>query len=139
MKAAYKKAFEESFVDDYEDWRSALHDANGSILAIGEKHPRKKLKLYQYDEFCRLAKGVIDERMDAMDWDRIIQDEVRLARHKKGKRDQLSARAKVQINKMESEVLFACFERAILERIGPRMYKMYKHEIEQLKKCKVVL
>lgn len=139
LKVAYKDAFEESFVDNYGGWRDTMDDVNDSLAAIGEIHKRKKLEPYQYDEFCCLAKLVIEKHIDAMDWDRIIQDELRLVRFKKGKRNQLAARANMTTDKMGTEVWFACFEKAILERVGPRLYRMYKDEIEQLKKCSITL
>lgn len=141
LKAAYKSAFEESFVDNYGAWSATMKDVNMSIMAIAENHKRKKIEPYKYDDFCCLVKMIIGEKMDSIDWDHIINDEVGLVLFKKRKVDnsQMVIRAHALIDKIESDVLFTCFERAIKERIGNRLYGMYKSEIVDLRKCDITL
>jgi hypothetical protein len=117
-----------------------MKDVNNCIVEIARDHKRKKIEPYKYDEFCCLVKSVIEEKMDAMDWDHIISDEVDLVRSKKKKdHAQMAIRANAYIDKMESDVLFTCFERSIKERIGTRLYSAHKGEITQFRKCNITL
>lgn len=141
LKTAYKKAFEESFVDNFDGWGMALCDVNTSIVAIGKLH-RKKCKLYSYDEFCCLAKLTIDERLDSVDWDKMICHEefrIRSSRTKIKHDRQTTAKASRHIAVMETEILFMCFEKAMLNSIGPALYKKYKSEIEQFKEEEIIM
>lgn len=140
LKTAYKSAFEESFVDNYSGWSSTMEDINSSLSAIAKNHKRKKIELFKYDEFCCLAKTVIEEKIDSMDWDMIIQDEVSLSKlnGRRSNRAQTAVRANIIIDRMESEILFRTFERAMRSRIGPKLYSKYRSEIEQHKKLDLV-
>lgn len=140
LKAAYKSAFEESFVDNYAAWSGTMRDVNSMIMSIAEDHKRKKVEPYKYDEFCCLVKLVIEQKLDSMDWDHIINDEIELVLFKrKGDQKQMGARAHALMDKMESDVLFTCFERSIKERIGTRLYSMHKSEIVKFRQCDITL
>lgn len=141
LKAVYKKAFEESFVDNFDGWERTLGDVNASTAAICKSH-RKKCKAYSYDEFCCLAKVVIDELLEKMDWTAMMRQEearVKSARSKSAYDRQTRTLVKRQFAVMETEILFTCFERAIHKIIGPKLYKLYKSEIEQFKEEEVVI
>ena len=138
LMAAYKQAFEESFVDNTKGWQSTLDDINRSVAAIGKKH-KKKFKPYSYDDFCCLAKLIIDERLERTDWDKIIRDEeVRSATEKAPER-QRDRRIRRHMALLEREILFQCFEQAMMNAIGKRLYKKFKAEIEQFKEDEVTI
>lgn len=135
LKTTYKKAFEDSFVDNFDGWRDTLKDVNLSIEAIA-KGRRRKCPCYTYDDFCVLAKSIIYQRLESLDWDEMVA--TLAARMTKGKAGYV-AQVRREIAIMETEMLFACFEKAILNSVGPRLYRLYKHEIEQFKVEEVVL
>jgi len=136
LRTAYKKAFEESFVDNFNGWEQTLSDVNGSIKAIN-KEEKKECRTYSYDEFCCLAKCVVDLHLEQVDWGKMIDEEERLSNHHVAKGFRARAMKKVAV--METEVLFKCFEQAILKSIGSRLYKKYRDEIEQFKEEEVIL
>jgi len=135
LKTAYKRAFEESFVDNFDGWNDTLKDVNVSIEAIA-KGRRRKCHCYTYDTFCALAKSVIDQRLESLDWDEMV---VEFGSRMTSGKGNYVAQVQREIAIMETEMLFACFEKAILSSVGPRLYRLYKHEIEQFKAEEVVL
>ncbi len=135
LKTAYKKAFEESFVDNFDGWRDTLKDVNISIEAIA-KGRRRKCPCYTYDSFCALAKSVIDQRLESLDWDEMVAEFAARMTREKGN---YVAQVQREIAIMETEMLFACFEKAILKSVGPSLYRLYQHEIEQFKAEEVIL
>lgn len=141
LKVIYKKAFEDSFIDSFDGWNGTLEVMNTSASNICKGH-RRKHKPYSYDEFCCLAKTVVDEYLDKVDWVAMMEQEEtrwRSARSKAAYDRQTNTLVKRRLATMEMEVLFTCFERAIHKVVGPKLYRMYKSEIEQFKEEEVVI
>ena len=141
LKAIYKKAFEDSFIDNFDGWNGALSVLNTSASNICKGH-RRKYKPHSYDEFCCLAKAVVDKFLDNVDWTAMMQQEearLKSARSKSAYDKQTPILVKRQFAVMETEILFICFERAIHKIIGPNLYRMYKDQIEQFKEEEVVI
>lgn len=136
LKLAYQKAFEESFVDNYDGWNDVLTIMNTSIQAINDELG-EKYETYCYDDFCRLAKTVIDVRIQNVDWDGMMQEEESRRKKEPKKASYImnsKQRAKKHFQLLEQEILHTCFECAIRNSIGERAYKKFKKEIEQCNK-----
>lgn len=133
LRLAYQKAFEESFVENYDVWNDALTSINSLIEMINEELD-EEYKTYSYDQFCCLAKDVIDDKMERVDWDMMVVDE-----DKKRKREMSSGiyshnskhRIKRSFQVMESDVFSMCFETAMKIALGPKTYKKFEKEIEE--------
>lgn len=133
LKLAYQKAFEESFVDNYDVWHDALSGINHLIKLINEQLD-EKYKTYSYNELCRFAKTVIDSRMEKVDWDKMVADEDRRRKKEVAKgvyAKNSKQRIKHNFHVMESDVLSVCFETAMRNSLGEKTYKRFKKEIEQ--------
>ena len=133
VKAVYHKAFEDSFIENYEEWRTAIEDANASIGSIG-KEQRKRYKKYTYDEFCCLAKSVVENELAKVDWNSMIKSEDALRKANKNGQyiEELPVRVGENFSKMETDILHACFRLAIKNRVGDPIYAIYRKEIERV-------
>jgi hypothetical protein len=134
LRSAYQKAFEESFVDNFKEWQATLCDVNDSINALSEVGG-KKFTTYTYDEFCCLAKTIIDARMEEMEWGAILDAESLKMKRSRSKNTYLrnaEARLIKHISQTEITVMFRCFEEAVKSRVGPKMFKIFQKEIRQL-------
>lgn len=133
MKRAYQKAFEESFIDNYDGWHDVLSSINSLIEMISKK-TKKVHRTYSYDEFCRLVKEVVDDIMHEMDWDGMVLDEAKKRRKEMPKGQYLknsAKRTKHNFEAMESEVLSVCFEMTMKNSLGDTVYLKYKSLIEE--------
>lgn len=133
LKQAYQKAFEESFIDNYEGWHDVLGSINSLIKMISEKS-KKAHKTYSYDDFCRLVKEVIDDVVQGIDWDKMVLDESRRRKKEASKGTYLrnsKKRTKHNFEAMESEVLSICFEQTMKSSLGESTYLKYRKQIEQ--------
>lgn len=135
LKRSYKAAFEESFVEDYKQWFKTMADANAIIVIIAEEYGGGKIEPYTYDDFCCLAKQVMEEKLDSIDWDSVIRDERELVKFQKRstRSKQIAQRASLFIDRMESDVLFTCFETSVRERVGLELYEMCKEHMSNLR------
>ena len=132
MKRAYQTAFEETFVDDYSEWSEVLDGINSLIQIIsetlGQQHRR-----YSYNEFCCLAKVIIDNKIDEIDWKAMVAKErLILAREVDFKvyARNSKMRIKESVHEMEKDILSLCFEKAMRENLGENIYQMFRNEIE---------
>jgi hypothetical protein len=140
LRLAYQKAFEESFIDNYEGWKDVLGSINSLIEMINEEL-QEDFKTYSYDDFCRLAKEVIDDRMQLVNWTKLVQEESRKKKKEDGSgtfSKNSKIRTKHHFHVMESDVLSMCFEMTMKNSLGEKTYRKYKKEIER-KNNEVVL
>lgn len=133
LRLAYQKAFEESFVENYDVWNDALTSINSLIEMINDELDGT-FKTYSYDQFCCLAKNVVDNRMERVDWDKMVADEDRKRKHEiiNGTYSRNSKqRIKHSFQTMESDVFSMCFEKAMKIALGEKTYNKFKTEIEK--------
>lgn len=71
MKKSYKKSFEDSFVEDFNRWKGVVDLINNSIAEINKAH-KKKIRKFRYDDFCKMLKESIDQKIEHADWHEIM-------------------------------------------------------------------
>lgn len=116
----YKRAFEESFVDNYDEWLSVMEEVNLLIAKVGMLET-KSYKPYSYDAFCKVCKVVIDQHLDGSNWPTIIE-EIRV-KSKKSASGESMAREHMKL--MESIILKRSLCAGIKSKVGVRLYKKY--------------
>ena len=133
LKGAYQQAFEETFVEDYLEWNDALISINSLIDMINVEF-KQKYEKYSYNAFCCLAKKVIDDKINGIDWEQMVFDESqRMQREIALGIYEVNSRSRIRhhVQSMEREVLYLCFVRAIKDLVDERVYSLLQDDIEE--------
>lgn len=63
LKIGYIRLFEDSFLNNYENWNSIMSNINDVVECL-----EPKAKKYVYDEFCILSKTIVESVVEEPDW-----------------------------------------------------------------------